>query len=269
MRRRRERRNRKTKPAPPPPDFTPIAPEAYYQFPIPDTRNDTGEYIGPTDFVSHPFETEYDPFLPGLDFFGKVTVADLLFLEFVHQKPLMFPPEKREEQEVVTRKRKATWNLNPEPENKSLMKQSFEIHMKDKYYPLIVVSCSGAVNSVFELTELKETFQKVLDTKGNKPFDLVLDVKKVTFCTTAAMRGFYDQLISLNSTGFSWASTFFSRVCIVVDKEHNKSLDELIMLVAASRVLIKDEKTRSIPFARVTTNKQVEEFRARTKPFFP
>ena len=33
-------------------ELTRINPQAYFHYPIPDTRNKQGEYIGPTDFVA-------------------------------------------------------------------------------------------------------------------------------------------------------------------------------------------------------------------------
>lgn len=237
-------------------ELTKINPEAYLEYPIPDTRNERGEYIGPTDFVPVSEGTEYDPDLPGLDLFGKVTLADLRFLEFIHKRPLMISP-------VTTTSK---WNLNPEPENKSLKNKAFKIRVKDKYYPLVVISCSGAVNSIFDLAELKEVFVNVLARKGGAPMDLVLDVRDVTFCSTKALKGFYTQMISTCSDNCSWAVKFFSRVCIVEDKEKNKTLSDLILIISAARVTLKDTDTKSIPFARLSSNEEVEKFRTTTKP---
>ena len=159
------------------------------------------------------------------------------------------------------------WNFNPKPENKALTEKPFKIRVKDKYYPLVVVSCAGAVNSVFDLAELKEVFSDVSAKHGNVPFDLVLDVRDITFCSTTALKGFYTQMVSVCSQGCSWASRFFSRVCIVEDKEKNKTLSDLILIISTARVTLKDLDTKSIPFARVATNEDVEKFRAGTTPF--
>lgn len=259
--RRPNRRNQKTPPQPM------IAPEAYWEFPIPDTRNGRGEYAGPPDFVPVPAGSEYDPDKPGLDVFGKVTVADLRFLCWFHQRQVdHFTPPPPAPPPSTTTSDKTRWVLNPEPNDKSLMTKPFAVHMKDKYYPLVVITCSGSVQSIFDLSRLKEAFDRVQSTHGTEPFDLVLDTRKVSYCATTALRSFYDKMVSRTEPGGrTFAALYFSRVCIVEEKK-NTGLSDLLTTVSVSRVTIKDPQTKSIPFACVASNEEVEAFRSKTRP---
>lgn len=255
-------------PPPPVPVITEVAEEAYLLFPIPDTRNEKGLYIGPVDFVAPAAGTEYSPDSPGLDVFGVITYADLKFLEFINKTEYCLGEEKEKEKEEEEEEKKKETKPEPQPVKEKGMEEEkpFKLKVKDKYFPLIVISCSGTVSSVFQLSKLKETFEEIR-TKHGKTFDLVLDIRDVGSCTSAAINGFKDQMVSKGSDGIAWASRYFSRVCIVQDKTKNKDLSDILFLVAISRVTITDPLIKAIPFKTVGSNKEVETFRAETKPF--